>query len=233
LEYWPTELKLTRVIMILKPGKQPTEVTSYRPITLLSIISKTLEKRLLHRLLSDSHSQDWISSHQSGFPKAHSTIQQCHRLTTIINKPLENHQYCSAVFPDVSQVFDKVWHQGLLLKIQQTLPPNYFNILQSYLQSCQLVVTYTNSTSQPVHILSGVPQGSVLGPFLYTLYTADIPLLPNTALSTFADDTAILSNHSNFIIATEDLQTHRRNLEKWTRKWRIKMRRNPSMLPSH
>jgi hypothetical protein len=57
-------------------------------------------------------------------------------------------------------------------------------------------------------MLSGVPQGSVLGPFLYTLYTADIPLSPNIALSTFADDTAILSNHSNAITATENLQTH-------------------------
>jgi hypothetical protein len=58
LEYWPTEFKLAWVIMTPKPGKQPTEVTSYRPISLLSIISKILEKLLLHRLLSDSHSQD-------------------------------------------------------------------------------------------------------------------------------------------------------------------------------
>ena len=150
--------------MILKPGKKPTEVSSYRPISLLSIISKMLEKLLLHRLLSDPHSQDWIPSRQFGFRKAHSTIQPCQLLTTIINKTLEDHQYCSAVL-DISQAFDKVWHQGLLLKIQQTLPPNYFNILQPYLQTRQLVVTYNNSTSQPVHMLSGVPQGSVLGPF--------------------------------------------------------------------
>jgi hypothetical protein len=160
--------------MILKPGKQPTEVTSYRPISLLSIISKILEKLLLHRLLSDSHSQDWIPPHQFGFRKVHSTIQQCHRLTTIINKTLEDHQYCSAVFLDVNQDFDKVWHQGLLLKIQQNLPPNYFNILQSR----QHVVTYNNSTSQPVHMLSGVPQGSVLGPFPVYILHGRHPSIP-------------------------------------------------------
>ena len=132
------------------------------------------------------------------------------------------------MFLDISQAFDKVWHQGLLLKIQQTLPPNYFNILQSYLQTCQLVVTYNNRTSQPVHMLSGIPQVSVLGPFLYTLYTADIPQSPNTALSTFADDTAILSNHSNPITASTNLQTHLQSIEKWTRKWKIKINEEKS-----
>jgi hypothetical protein len=127
--------------MIPKPGKQPTYVTLYRPISFLSIISKIFEKILLHTLLSDTHSQDWIPSHQFRYRKAHSTIQQCHRLTTVINKTLEDKQYCLAVILDKSQAFDKVWHQGLLLNIQRNLPPNYRNILQSYLQSRQLAST--------------------------------------------------------------------------------------------
>jgi hypothetical protein len=228
MEYWPTKFKQARVIMILKPGKPPTDVSSYRPISLLSIISKILEKLLLRRLLSDPYSQDWIPPHQFGFRKAHTTIQQCHRLTTLLNKTLEDRQYCSAVFLDISQAFDKVWHQGLLLKIQQTLPPTYFNILKSYLQSRQLVVTYNSSTSKPVHMHSGVPQGSVLGPFLYTIYTADIPQSPFTTLGTFADDTAILSNHPNPITASAHLQTHLQSIEKWTRKWRIKINEGKS-----
>jgi hypothetical protein len=83
-------------------------------------------------------------------------------MTDIINKAMEEQQYCSAVFLDVSQAFDKVWHQGLLLKIKQTLPPGYFNLLKSYLSDRYFVVTHNNKASAPLPMLSGVPHpGSV------------------------------------------------------------------------
>ena len=63
LEYWPKPLKEANVIMILKPGKTPTDVTSYRPISLLPVISKILEKLLLFRLSNDTPPQTWIPSH--------------------------------------------------------------------------------------------------------------------------------------------------------------------------
>jgi hypothetical protein len=125
LEYWPAPLKNAKIIMIPKPGKNSTDVASYRPISLLPIMSKILEKLLLKRIYIDTHLQTWIPSHQFGFRKAQSTIQQCHRLTDVINKDLDEKHYCSAVFLAVSQAFDKVWSQGLLLKIKQTLPPGY------------------------------------------------------------------------------------------------------------
>ena len=145
--------------------------------------------------------QTWIPSHKFGFRKEHSTIHQCHRLTDTILKAFEDRKYCSAVFLDISQAFDKVWHPGLLQKIQQTLPLRYFTLLRSYLQHRYLVVSYNNVSSSPVKMHSGVPQGSSLGPFLYTLYTADIPQTSTTVLSTFADDTAIVATHSNTITA--------------------------------
>jgi hypothetical protein len=65
---------------------------------------------------------------------------------------------------------------------------------------------------------SRVPQGSVLVPFLYKLFTADIPQQNSTIMSTFADDAAVLSSHANLNIATAKLQTHLHRLENWTRK---------------
>ena len=146
------------------------DVTSYRPISLLPVISKLLEKLLLLRLSNDTPPQTWIPSHQFGFCKEHSTIHQCHRLTDTILKAFEDQKYCSAVFLGISQAFDKVWYSSLLLKIQQTLPQRYFTLLRSYLQHRYLVVSYNNVTSSPVMMHSRVPQGSILGPFLYTLY---------------------------------------------------------------
>jgi hypothetical protein len=70
----------------------------------------------------------------------------------------------------------------------QTLPPVYFNILKSYLQNRYFVTTYNIETSPPYPVLSGVPKGSILGPLLYTIYTADIPHSDKTILSTFADE---------------------------------------------
>jgi hypothetical protein len=163
--------------------------------------------------------------HQFGFRKAHSTLQQCHRLTDIINKALDDRQYCSAVFLDVSQSFDKVWHQSLLLKIQQNLPPGYFNLLKSYLQHRYLVVTYNNKTSPQVPMLSGVPHGSILGPLLYA---ADIQQSPSTILSTFADDTAIFTTHPDPNTASAHLQDHLRSIGQWTQKWRLKINESKS-----
>jgi len=228
LGYWPRSLKRARVIMILKPGKDPTDVTSYRPISLLPVLSKILEKLLLSRITKELPPQTRIPSHQFGFRKGHSTIQQCHWLTDTILKAFEERKYCPAVFLDISQAFDKVWHPGLLLKIKQTLPYKYFTLLQSSLQHRYLEVSYKNAISPPILMQSGVPQGSILGPFLYTLYTADIPITTKTTLSTYTDDTAITTTHLNPTVTSRYLQAHLQKIELWTRKWRLKINETKS-----
>jgi hypothetical protein len=107
--YWPRPLKRAKVIIILKPGKNPNDVTSYRPINLLPVISKILEKLLLSRLTKKLPlpAQTWIPSHQFGFRKGHFTIHQCHRPTDTILKTFEDRKYNPAVFLDVSQVLIK------------------------------------------------------------------------------------------------------------------------------
>ena len=171
----------------------------------------------------DSNLQDWIPSHQFGFRKAHSKIQQCHRITDKINKAFEEHKYCSAVFLDVSQAFDIVWHQDLLYKFKQTLPGGYLNILQSYLSDRYFSVSLNNKTSSLLPMLSGVPQGSILGPFLYTLYTADLPQSNKTTLSTFADDTTIFTTDPDPTQTSANLQEHLLEIINWTRKWKLKI----------
>jgi hypothetical protein len=101
-QYRPHKLKLAEIILIPKPGKDPKEVKSYRPISLLPIIAKLLEKLILHRNDPDFSTSDLIPHHQFGFRRAHSTIQLCHRITHTILKALNNKEYCTSVFLDVS-----------------------------------------------------------------------------------------------------------------------------------
>jgi len=155
--------------MILKPGKDPTDVSSYRPISLLPTNSKVLEKLIYKQITKDTCQQDWIPHHQFGFRGARSTIQKCHRLTDTINKAIEDHQYCRGAFLDISQAFDKVLHPGLLFKIKHILPPGYYNLMRSYLQDRTYKIKFNTQTSTLHQIYSGVPQGSILGPLLYTL----------------------------------------------------------------
>jgi len=96
--------------MIPKPGKPVNEVTSYRPISLLPILSKLFEKLLLKRLKPILDEKQIIPTHQFGFRNKHSMIGQLHRITTIIEKALEEKQVCSTTFLDVAQAFDRVWH---------------------------------------------------------------------------------------------------------------------------
>jgi hypothetical protein len=98
---------------------------------------------------------------------------------------------------DVEQAFDRVCHEGLLFKLKGTLPFTYYLILKSYLTDRFFQVSHDASLSSIHPMLAGVPQGSILGPILYSTYTADIPFHPLTTLSTFASchPILILSRH--------------------------------------
>jgi hypothetical protein len=121
--------------MIPKPGKPIHDTASYRPITLLPIPSKVFEKLLLKRLHSDVDISVLIPHHQFGFRAGHTTIHQTHRIVHEIAKDLEDKTLCTAVFLDVEQAFDKVWHTGLLYKLKSALPSPYYLLLQSYLSA--------------------------------------------------------------------------------------------------
>jgi hypothetical protein len=106
--YFPAQWKVAKIILHLKPYKPPNEPMSYRPISLLPILSKVYEKLLLSRLLPIVENRRLLPDHQFGFHQRHSTIHQTHRIVHKINEALETKQYCSAAFLDISQAFDGV-----------------------------------------------------------------------------------------------------------------------------
>jgi hypothetical protein len=128
---------------------------------------------------------------------------------------LENKLYCNAVFLDISQVFDMVWHEGLLYKLHSLPPTNIYRIIESYLTNRYFRTKYRVAYSSPRPILAGLPQGSVLGPILYIIYTADLPTMVNSTTVTFADNTAILTFHEEPAKAMHRLQKHLNKIQTW------------------
>lgn len=221
--HFPTSWKHSAVILIPKPNKPPTSPSSYRPISLLSIIAKLFEKLIYKRILSIVESHNVIPDHQFGFRSRHSTTQQAFRVVDSISSALELGTVCSGVFLDVAQAFDRVWHPGLLYKLKSFLPSTYYLILMSYLKDRTFSVQIGSVHSSPRPIKAGVPQGSILSPLLYSIFTSDLPTSPLIVTNTFADDTAILSSSHDPIKASEQLQSHLNAVEDWFLKWRIKV----------
>jgi hypothetical protein len=124
-----------------------------------------------------------------------------------INEAPESKQFCSAAFLNISQAFDRVWHIGILHKLWHSLALNYFLIFKSYLLNRHFQVKIENAfTDLPVN--ASVPQGSVLDPLFYLLYTSHLPIPSDTTTATFADDTAVLATDPEPTIASHKLQSN-------------------------
>jgi len=100
-------------------------------------------------------------------------------------------------------------------------------MLKSYLNERQFETKFNGENSSRFHVNTGVPQGSILGPLLYVLYTSDLPISRETTLGTFTD-TAIFSIHEDPTTASLTLQEHLHNIEKWLKKWKIKVNESKS-----
>lgn len=220
---YPIQWKLSVIIVIPKPNKPLENPESYRPISLLPLCSKVFEKLLFKRIFSILEDSGCIPYHQFGFRPAHSTVHQLHRVVDYIASGFERKHYVNGVFLDISQAFDKVWHQGLLFKLKQKLPDTYYLILKSFLSDRFFSIRENNTFSPISPIKAGVPQGSVLSPLLYIFYTADMPTIPQTLTATFADDTAILCSSYSPLHASLTVQHHLNQLSVWLNTWKIKV----------
>lgn len=225
---FPLQWKYSHIVMIQKINKPSHCASSYRPISLLPICSKVLEKLLYKRILSFINDSNTLPNHQFGFRLHHSTTHQMHRVVDYIASAFENKQYVSAVFLDVAQAFDKVWHQGLLFKLRSILPPTYYLILHSFLTDRFFSVRTGNELSTPLPIRAGVPQGSILAPLLYITYTSDAPTTTEVLEADFADDKALLTTDTDPQTATNTLQAHINLLQHWCTLWKIQINEHKS-----
>ncbi|GBN28315.1 putative RNA-directed DNA polymerase from transposon X-element [Araneus ventricosus] len=202
-QYFPNYWKTAIVAPILKPGKNPREPSSYRPISLLSSLSKIAEAVILKRLTEAT--EDRIIPFQFGFRKNLSTVQQLLRITEVIREGMDEDWDTGAVFLDIAKAFDRVWTDGLVYKlIELRVPGSIIRLIATYLRGRHFAIRVGNSLSSERAIDSGVVQGSKVGPYLFNIYVNDIPSPRNcqTKICLFADDTAVMSTGASTHVMT-------------------------------
>lgn len=224
LSYFPESWKIAKVLAIHKPGKDSTLAKSYRPISLLSSLSKAFEKIILVRINQYITSNNIIINEQFGFRPNHSTTHQLVRLAEHITEKFNSKQHTGMVLLDIEKAFDTVWHHGLLYKLMHLRFPKYIcHILHSYLVKRKFFVTINEARSSFRPITAGVPQGSLLGPVLFSLFINDLPRSPHTHLAIYADDTAIFSSSYRTDTIKNRLQDAYIKIHRFFKKWKIKL----------
>ncbi|GFX57381.1 probable RNA-directed DNA polymerase from transposon BS [Trichonephila clavipes] len=176
LHHFPNNWKTAIVFPIHKEGKDKYLPDSYRPISLLSTLSKIAEHVILNRIHDHIYKSNFLNPNQYGFTKTLSTYHPLLRLTERISAGFQNGYTTGAVFLDIQKAFDRVWVDGLIFKlITNNFPPALIHILYSYLTDRRYRVRVNDTLSDTHHVNIGVTQGSLLGPVLFNIYVNDIP----------------------------------------------------------
>lgn len=197
---FPKCFKTSIVRVIPKPGGDRTTPKEWRPISLLPVMGKILEKLLIDRIMFDLSSRGKLSNKQFGFTPKRSTTDALKLLTDHIRETLDTKKYSVVVSLDVAGAFDNAWWSEILYKLKRmNIPKNLWELCRSYFSERQATLNLAGAIARKL-VTKGCPQGSACGPgFWNVLYNSVLEMsLPfGCELLAFADDLMLLNRHDN------------------------------------
>ena len=214
-----------KVVALLKPNKDPTNPKSYRPISLLCTLYKLYERLILNRISNTV--DNLLTPDQAGFRPGRSCCGQVLNLTQYIEDGFEQRQITGAVFVDLTAAYDTVNHRGLLLKLSKTLKnKTIVDIIRSLIENRKFFVEMDGTKSRWRSQKNGLPQGSVLAPLLFNIYTNDQPSPPNVRRFIYADDLCLATRATTFQEVETRLSSALEQMGQYYDKWSL----NPNPL---
>ena len=227
----PPDLKTAIVKPLLKkPSLDKNLLKNYRPISNLHFLSKILEKVVLHKLLSHLQENNLSNPFQSPYRAGYSTETVLLRIVNDILSALDNDNISVLLLLDLSAALDTLDHQVLLSRLNSVfgIQSTALQRFHSYLSDRYQSTSVNNSSSSPSQLMYGVPQGSVLGPILFVLYTTPLSdIIANRSVNhqLFADDTQLqksapLNEVTNL---TKELNACTDNIKTWMTENQLKL----------
>ena len=215
---FPDILKIAKVAPLHKKDSR-INVLNYRPISLLSIVSKIFEKLIFSRVSTYLIKNKLIYSKQFRFRTNYSTNHALISITEHIRGLLDTGYYVCDIFLDLEKAFDTVNHNILCEKLNHyELRGNVNKLIRSYLDNRRQYVSLNGFDSEIKNVNCGVPQGSSLGPLLFLIYINDFRLcLDKTNCGHFADDTFIMYNNKKLKSIETIVNTELKQVSSWLR----------------
>ena len=213
---FPDILKVAKVIPLHKGGSTE-ELNNYRPISLLSIFDKIIEKIMHAKLYNFLEEHNILFKNQFGFKKKCNTAHSLIEITEKIKQSIDDGKFGCGIFIDLKKAFDTVNHKILLLKLEHYgVRGTLLKWFESYLTDRKQYVFFNGVSSEVLGITCGVPQGSVLGPLLFLIYINDLPNISDKLqFFLFADDTNIYFDSENLALIERVVNEELKKLSLW------------------
>ena len=216
------------MVPVFKHVGEMSTAKNYRPVSLLSVVSKVFEKLVNNRIVDHLEKCGLFSDFQYGFRSSRSTADLLTVVSDRIAGTFNRSGATRAVALDISKAFDRVWHAGLLHKLKSYgISGQVFSLISSFLSNRRLRVVLDSKSSQEYPVNDGVPQGSILGPTLSLLYINDLPDDVICDIAIYADDTTLYSRcdwasdlWQQLELASE-LESDLQDMVDWGKKWLV------------